>query len=281
MLSQSLHVPCPQCGLSIQNDGSLGGQEAVCPNCQHRFQMPIVPQAADAVQPAIPQGNEVPAFVSQPATGGQSRVRRRPQLSSLAVKSLLIAIPGLLCFPLGIVSIVLGLQAYGRIKNKRYHETGEGIALTGIGLGAASIVIIAIFVAVSPHDDTANPTTPDWREVDASSEATRQALRLVEAKLQSDLRESLSSNPTVTGTGGVRVNVLERVMPDMTPPQATRIQGQRYEVSGDFLWELRYGALDRSLTPPTAWSRGEFAGIVVQTDREKWSFETVQIDKGK
>lgn len=36
-------VSCPHCGMQIQDDGSLAGQLAHCPNCTGQFQMPAAP----------------------------------------------------------------------------------------------------------------------------------------------------------------------------------------------------------------------------------------------
>lgn len=205
-------------------------------------------------------------------------------LSKLAVKSVLFALPGLFCFPLGIVGIVLGLQAYNQIKDKRNNERGEGVALTGIGLGIASLLLLVASI-FAPRDNSltrsvardssarSRAEADAWKEVDSSSEAVRESLRLIEAKLQEDFARGLTR-----GTGGVRVNVLDRVIPPMTSPEATRLDQQRYEVAGDFLWELTH-PLYAQLTPPTSWSRDHFTGVIVQVERGKWEFETVKVGK--
>ena len=268
MSPQAQQTACPRCGLSIQNDGSLGGQVVSCPSCQQQFQMPIVLAVAKAKPPIATAANGLPTVSDQATTGGQSRVRIRPRLSGLAVKSLLFGLPGLFCFPLGIVSIVLGLQAYGRIKDKRNHETGKGIALSGVGLGVASILLVAIVAAVSPNNDVANRSEAtasiDWREVDSSSEARTETWQLILKQEQRKVAEDAAARAGIAPPRIVQNN--ESFF------DVEHLGNQVYRVTGEYSEQLSVG-LRGAMGDPNYRSKSDrkvFEAKVQQVAKGEW-----------
>jgi hypothetical protein len=66
--------------------------------------------------------------------------------NSLAISSLVASVIGLLCGIGSIVGIVLGVVALGQVK--RTGQDGHGIAVSGIAVGAVSLVISVVWLAV-------------------------------------------------------------------------------------------------------------------------------------
>ena len=66
--------------------------------------------------------------------------------NSLAIFSLVASVIGLLCGVGSIVGIVLGVVALGQIK--RTGQDGHGLAVTGIAVGAVSLVISVAWLAM-------------------------------------------------------------------------------------------------------------------------------------
>ena len=116
---------CSSCGKSIAADVSPG-QQVICPFCNATVTVPGgVSEAAGAVPPQIPG----------PIIGA-------PQLKTgMAITAMVLGIIGLvICFPLGLVGIVLGIVALVRVGRSPDKYGGKGMAITGICTGCASIV---------------------------------------------------------------------------------------------------------------------------------------------
>jgi hypothetical protein len=65
----------------------------------------------------------------------------------MAVASLVLGITGwMLCGIGSIVGLVLGFVALGQIRNSGGRQTGAGMAKWGIGLGAASIALMVVYI---------------------------------------------------------------------------------------------------------------------------------------
>lgn len=100
--------------------------------------------------PTPPQYGAPPAGPSQPYPGGYpdhpGGYGQQPRTNALAISSLVASCLGLFCFIGGIVGIVLGSVALSQIKQRR--EGGYGLAVSGIVIGAAVVVIYLVVVTV-------------------------------------------------------------------------------------------------------------------------------------
>ncbi len=67
-----------------------------------------------------------------------------PTTSSMALIAIVLGIPGLCIFPLGIAALVLGIVALVRIADPNRELAGKGMAMAGTILGGLSIVLIPI-----------------------------------------------------------------------------------------------------------------------------------------
>ena len=98
--------------------------------------------------PPPPPGYIPPPEYGAPYPGGYYPTDMSGRLSgtnSLAIFSVVASVIGLLCGVGSIVGIVLGVIALGQIK--RTGQDGHGLAVTGIAVGAASLVISAVWLA--------------------------------------------------------------------------------------------------------------------------------------
>ena len=99
--------------------------------------------------PPPPPGYYPPPEYGAPYPGGYypTDMSGRPTgTNSLAIFSLVASVIGLLCGVGSIVGIVLGVIALGQIK--RTGQDGHGLAVTGIAVGAASLVISVAWLAM-------------------------------------------------------------------------------------------------------------------------------------
>ncbi len=71
-------------------------------------------------------------------------------LSVLAISSFLVSVPGLCCFPVGIVAIVLGIFGTLEINNPLKRKYGMPLAIPGIVLGILSLFVFLAIVAKRP-----------------------------------------------------------------------------------------------------------------------------------
>lgn len=100
--------------------------------------------------PTTPQYGAPPPGYSQPYPGDYpdhaGGYGQQPGTNTLAISSLVASCLGLFCFIGGIIGIVLGSMALSQIKQRR--EGGYGLAVSGIVIGAAVVVIYLVVVAV-------------------------------------------------------------------------------------------------------------------------------------
>ncbi|MEI7914951.1 MAG: DUF4190 domain-containing protein [Mycobacteriaceae bacterium] len=110
--------------------------------------LPPPPPPPPSAYPPPPPGYFPPPEYGAPYPGGYhpTDMSGRPTgTNSLAIFSVVASVIGLLCGVGSIVGIVLGVIALGQIK--RTGQDGHGLAVTGIAVGAASLVISAVWLA--------------------------------------------------------------------------------------------------------------------------------------
>ena len=100
----------------------------------------------------------------------------KPATSSLATASLITGIPGLCCFPAGIVAIVLGVVALKNISDS--DKTGKLHAIAGITCGCLSMLFLLIALLIPE-----TPPTPEELAAKAEQKA-KQAERQKEREAQ-------------------------------------------------------------------------------------------------
>jgi hypothetical protein len=101
---------------------------------------PPVPSAAWAPPPAAPSAPSA-AWVAPGTIGGAPAARQ--SVNSMAVASLVL---GLCCwcfFVPGILAVIFGHLALGKIATSEGREKGRGMAIAGIVLGWVSIAVLA------------------------------------------------------------------------------------------------------------------------------------------
>ena len=68
---------CPHCDQHLQCDEQLSGREIQCPNCQHRLQIPLVPEKSVAGSEQLPPDVWSPQPLPvQPRTLQENKPRR-------------------------------------------------------------------------------------------------------------------------------------------------------------------------------------------------------------
>jgi prepilin-type processing-associated H-X9-DG protein len=72
-----------------------------------------------------------------------------PKTSGLAVNALVLGIVGLLCSPVGVVGLVLGIVAISQINKDPRALAGKGLAIAGIVTGALSTVIMIVALPIA------------------------------------------------------------------------------------------------------------------------------------
>lgn len=90
-----------------------------------------------------------PGGYGTPYPGGYFNPGQPQKTNVLAVSSLVVALLGLLFWPLGIVGVVLGVVALSQIK--RTGEAGHGMAVAGTAVGAVAVVLSFILAMVALH----------------------------------------------------------------------------------------------------------------------------------
>jgi drug/metabolite transporter (DMT)-like permease len=100
-----------------------------------------------------PPSDQPPAYpppISPKYAGPQGGYGEQPGTNTLAIASLVASLVGLLCGIGSIVGIVLGTVAVNQIKQTR--EQGYGLAIAGIVVGIATLVIsLILFITVGMH----------------------------------------------------------------------------------------------------------------------------------
>ena len=80
----------------------------------------------------------------QPVMGEQAELRTTPW----AICALVLGVLGLCCFPVGLVGAALGVVALTKIEKDRALG-GKALAIVGLSIGAASVVLNGIFAALA------------------------------------------------------------------------------------------------------------------------------------
>ena len=95
-------------------------------------------------QPGQPYGQQPSPYGGPPVPQYGAGYTPAPATDQLAIVSLIVSIAGLvlLCFPAGIVSLILGLRSLRRIKESGDTVGGRGLAVAGIVISAVDIVIM-------------------------------------------------------------------------------------------------------------------------------------------
>ena len=114
---------------------------------QQQFQQPSNYQPAYSQQPSQPQGvGQYSSSDAAVAPVGYATPAPAPKASGLAIASLVLACVGLLFAPLALVGIVLGIVALLKMRDQRVG--GRGIAIAGISVGGASVVLSACLLSI-------------------------------------------------------------------------------------------------------------------------------------
>ncbi len=130
---------CPACSGKISAEVPPGAQ-VQCPLCQ---QVVTVPAAVS------PEGFPQPGSATAPVSYA-THAALGPPRSGTGVGALVCGIISVVtgCFPLGIVSIILGIRGVNRCRREPHRYEGRGMAIAGICLGAASFVAIALPISI-------------------------------------------------------------------------------------------------------------------------------------
>ncbi|MGB3286340.1 DUF4190 domain-containing protein, partial [Mycolicibacter algericus] len=104
--------------------------------------------------PGYPPGYGAPPGYPQqgygtPYPGGYFNPGQPQKTNVLAICSLVVALLGLLFWPLAVVGATLGVIALGQIK--RTGEAGHGMAVAGTAVGCAAVVLSFILAMVALH----------------------------------------------------------------------------------------------------------------------------------
>ncbi|MEB3031336.1 DUF4190 domain-containing protein [[Mycobacterium] nativiensis] len=84
-----------------------------------------------------------------PYPGGYFNPAQAQRTNVLAICSLVVALLGLLFWPLAVVGAVLGVVALSQIK--RTGEGGHGLAVAGTAVGGAAVVLSFILAMAALH----------------------------------------------------------------------------------------------------------------------------------
>ncbi len=133
---------CPACSETISAEVPPGS-DVQCPLCRQGVTVPEI---------AAPEGIPVPEPEALPLSYASGDSIRRPG-SRDAVGALVCGLISLVtaCFPLGIVSIILGIRSMNRCKRDPHRYRGRGMAIVGIWLGGASFVTLVPAISVLSH----------------------------------------------------------------------------------------------------------------------------------
>jgi hypothetical protein len=98
----------------------------------------------------------------------------------MAIASLVTSIPGVCCFPLGIIAIIFGVLALNEIKDPSKAKTGKPMAISGIAMGIMGLLFAISAMIVSPPSseqttDSPEPVRPSPTTVASTSETSTTA----------------------------------------------------------------------------------------------------------
>jgi hypothetical protein len=113
---------------------------------QPGYQPPTPPQGGYPPQYGGPYPSSAPPppqFGGQPYPGGYNYPNPQAGTNTMAISSLVASVIGLLCGIGSIVGIVLGVVALNQIKQTR--QAGYGLAIAGIVVGVATLIISMIW----------------------------------------------------------------------------------------------------------------------------------------
>lgn len=168
---------CPYCGSTVEPTRGAAGQ-LVCPLCGNTGRIAAAPPAAQSwtaapAPPAPPAaspsaGSPYPSSPPQwPSSGDPSAAGQAGRAPTKATLALVFGIATLVLFPLAIllgpVALVLGIQALRQLKRMPPNTPGQGMAITGIVLGAIGIVVgITVVLAAIVFVLVSNLGTEEW-----------------------------------------------------------------------------------------------------------------------
>lgn len=90
--------------------------------------------------------SDTPTPPVTPGPGPVEYPTAAPVKTGLAVTALVLGILGLfMCFPAGIVAIVLGIIALNRASTQPRRYGGRGMAIGGLVCGGVSVILIPVF----------------------------------------------------------------------------------------------------------------------------------------
>lgn len=120
-----------------QAQGDFGGYPPPPPGYQPQFGPGSYPPPAPGYPPPPPE-------YGAPYLGGYGAPTAETGTNSLAIFSLVASVVGLLCGIGSVIGIVLGAVALNQIKRTR--QGGYGLAVAGIVVGVASLIISLVFM---------------------------------------------------------------------------------------------------------------------------------------
>ena len=193
-----IKVFCLHCGQHIECDESYGGLQINCPTCGKSF---ALPQSTQSVTTAQPPARITPQSVSERKTvGGDEQLPEGWKTSQskkdsdhgvsggkkqgMAITSMVLGIISLLTCYLaalpGILAIIFGHIARGKVKESPEKYTGKGMATAGCVMGYVGVVIglaaipIGLFVVVpnfvkAKATAQANACINNLRQIDAAA----------------------------------------------------------------------------------------------------------------
>jgi prepilin-type processing-associated H-X9-DG protein len=135
----AIQVTCPQCGASFSVPDAHAGEHGKCPQCGT-----LVHVGAGESEHGTWDQNVAhqPPTYRVPYQPPESQ----PQLrSGLAIASLICGIIGMvICLPLGVAGIIMGIIALTRINREPRVYAGQGMAIAGICTGAVGLLMLPL-----------------------------------------------------------------------------------------------------------------------------------------
>jgi hypothetical protein len=124
--------------------------EEIAKRIEKEINQPL-PKAPDIDLPKVVPDVQLPPINQpinpQPNIGGVGLPPvMAPQTNSMAIISLVAGILGWVAIPViaSIIAVILGIKARNDIKASNGTQTGDGMALTGIILGASSLAVVCL-----------------------------------------------------------------------------------------------------------------------------------------
>ncbi|MEX1027384.1 MAG: DUF4190 domain-containing protein [Candidatus Paceibacterota bacterium] len=159
---------CPNCGKNVSTKDTAAGRRGKCPGCGVAVQVPALasdddvlaalgeydpPKPIEAVTADV--GSEPPPRPEHPAPATEptlAEIAAKPLTTSgRATASLIAGISGLLCFPAGVIAVVLGVLAIKEISDPTKAMKGKDIAVVGISCGCLGL-LLALVALIMPNE---------------------------------------------------------------------------------------------------------------------------------